>query len=1013
MRLESEFKSPQSEYRGVPFWSWNDELKVEELRRQIKEMDEKGLGGFFMHSRIGLITPYLSKKWMECIKACVKEAKKRGMSAWLYDEDRWPSGFAGGKVPKMGEKYRQKFLVCREEKLGDALLTADGSLLKEENKPLLIHKVEGTEDRGQKKDVRAQKEIKRAIKNPFLYFYALSAPLGEEWYNGYCYPDLLNGKVVDAFIKTTYSAYYKEVGKDFGGAVPGIFTDEPNYLQAHRYRYLGPIIPWTTDLPKYFKEKNGYDLVEHLPSLFYEIGDFTKYRYDFWATVTLLFAESYSKRLYDWCDKHNLLYTGHYLAEDSLRSQIEVIGSAMVHYEYMHVPGIDHLGRNINDLITPKQCSSVAHQLGKKRVLSETYGCSGWNLSFEGMKWIGDWEYVLGVNLLNPHLCLYSAKGCRKRDHPPSLYYHQPWWKEHKLIGDYFARLSFILSQGEFKADILVIHPLGSAWATYSPLDTKVVDKLNKSLVELSRTLSELKRDFDFGEELIMERYAKVEGDRLKVGKMSYKVVLLPPLIVLRESTFNLLRQFISQGGKVIALRASSGLVSKAKLKTSLGNITVVENLAEMKIKLERFLPPQIKVEDKRGGNISSIYCQERKISGKNFYFLVNTDPKVKYETKVKIPRLGRVRGWNLRDGVTEDLPSEIKGKKTILNLTFERGGSFLIEVDEKEKGKKIVFKRERLIKEIPLRGVWEVKTKDLNALTLDYCQYRVGKSRWEERVPVFKVQEICESKGKEVRVELKFTFKVRCEPKMLGRAFLVLEKPENYQIKVNNKRVLYKDEGSFHDLAFRKIKISEFLKKGENNIILSCLFKPPKKEGTLIFLKEGVELESLYLIGDFRVKKERGEFVIVKKEGKAQSGDLVEQGYPFFAGSLSLIQKLRLGEEGGGKVYPVFSNGIYLNLKGLEAIVAGIKVNQREAGKIILPPHRLEITNLIRKGENIIEIELTNSLRNLLGPHHHKEGELFGVGPGSFCDEDNWTDEYNFVKFGIRGASIEIKNKK
>ena len=107
------FKNPPKAFRAAPFWSWNDDLEPEELVRQVGLMDEAGWGGFFMHSRVGLITPYLSERWMECIRAAVAEAKCRGMSAYLYDEDKWPSGFAGGLVPAQKREYRDLALMCK------------------------------------------------------------------------------------------------------------------------------------------------------------------------------------------------------------------------------------------------------------------------------------------------------------------------------------------------------------------------------------------------------------------------------------------------------------------------------------------------------------------------------------------------------------------------------------------------------------------------------------------------------------------------------------------------------------------------------------------------------------------------------------------------------------------------------------------------------------------------------------------------------------------------------------
>ena len=103
------FKNPTSEYRGTPFWAWNDYLTKDELSRQIEIFNEMGLGGFHMHVRTGLKNQYLSEEFMGLVKHCVEKAKDEKMLAWLYDEDRWPSGAAGGLVTK-DEKYRSRCL---------------------------------------------------------------------------------------------------------------------------------------------------------------------------------------------------------------------------------------------------------------------------------------------------------------------------------------------------------------------------------------------------------------------------------------------------------------------------------------------------------------------------------------------------------------------------------------------------------------------------------------------------------------------------------------------------------------------------------------------------------------------------------------------------------------------------------------------------------------------------------------------------------------------------------------
>ena len=108
--------------------------------------------------------------------------------------------------------------------------------------------------------------------------------------------------------------------------------------------------------------------------------------------------------------------------------------------------------------------ASVANQLGRARTLCEGYGAGGWDLRFEDMKRIGDWLYVLGVNTLDQHLSYVTLRGARKRDHPQSFSYHEPWWDAYHVSAAYFARLSVAMSQGEQINDILVIEPTTTAW---------------------------------------------------------------------------------------------------------------------------------------------------------------------------------------------------------------------------------------------------------------------------------------------------------------------------------------------------------------------------------------------------------------------------------------------------------------------------------------------------------------------------------------------------------------------
>jgi hypothetical protein len=117
-----EFKNPPAVFRGAPFWAWNNKLDADELCRQIECFKKMGFGGFHMHVRTGLATEYLSDEYMRIVAACVEKARAEGMLAYLYDEDRWPSGAAGGLVTKNHAFRQRALLLTRHKKDGAHLL---------------------------------------------------------------------------------------------------------------------------------------------------------------------------------------------------------------------------------------------------------------------------------------------------------------------------------------------------------------------------------------------------------------------------------------------------------------------------------------------------------------------------------------------------------------------------------------------------------------------------------------------------------------------------------------------------------------------------------------------------------------------------------------------------------------------------------------------------------------------------------------------------------------------------
>ena len=216
------FKNPTSDYRATPFWAWNCDLDKDELLRQIDIFKEMGYGGYHMHVRSGLSTPYLSDEFMALIKACVEHGKEKEMISWLYDEDRWPSGFAGGLVTKNPE-FRQHILELvtskQQIKWHNPILLACYDVKLDEKGCLDSYKIIGENEEAE--GTLRMAYMTRRVPTPRM--------------NNQGYVDTLNKKAIEKFIEVTHEVYARELQDEFGKSIPSIFTDEPQFAKKARF----------------------------------------------------------------------------------------------------------------------------------------------------------------------------------------------------------------------------------------------------------------------------------------------------------------------------------------------------------------------------------------------------------------------------------------------------------------------------------------------------------------------------------------------------------------------------------------------------------------------------------------------------------------------------------------------------------------------------------------------------------------------------------------------------------
>ncbi len=586
---EELFRHPTAEYRGTPFWSWNCKVTRELIKEQMEYFRRMGFGGVHLHPRTGLDVPYLSEEYLQLVRYAVKQAREQKMLCWLYDEDRFPSGSAGGIVTE-NLHYRVRHLLltrerkegmcsCREdfcaavdrgEKPAGYYLTAYRVKLQDGRLAAYGQVPGGEPDTDSPKEEREQGEL-------WLAYVELGRE--EPWYNNQTYVDVMNPKAVKRFLEVTHERYAAAVGDEFGKTIPAIFTDEPQIRGSMAFADAESsediTLSFTDDLPESFQKAYQTDLLSVVPELLWELpgNEASVHRYHYHEHLTERFVSAYSDTISAWCTEHGISMTGHYMSEPTLYSQTLRLGEAMRCYRRQHLPGIDILCGD-PEYSTVKQAASVAHQYGREGVLSELYGVNHWDFDFKGHKLQGDWQAALGVTIRVPHLAFMSMEGEAKRDWPASIQYQSPWWEEYCYVEDYFARVNTVMTRGVSAARIAVIHPIESYWMAYGPVsdtgeERRQMDENFRNVIEwlLFGLL-----DFDFvsesllpelcGEERVPEGIAERKPTRAwRVGRMSYDAVIVPGLKTIRSTTLEQLERLAAAGGKIVFMGQVPSLV--------------------------------------------------------------------------------------------------------------------------------------------------------------------------------------------------------------------------------------------------------------------------------------------------------------------------------------------------------------------------------------------------------------------------------------------------------------------
>ena len=593
--FENEFRDPPKEFSVMPFWFWNDDLKEVEIISQIADFEEHGVYGFVIHPRIGLPEDigWMTEKMFYFMKLAVAEAGKRGMYVVLYDDGMYPSGSSSGQVVKENPAFAERML----DKIDDysrekSILPPGWNIVAVIDRPC-----------GKKMAV-----IDRPSGGTMRGLHYLDESPGGVIEERPPLADILNPEAVKSFISLVYDRYYHELGQYFGNTIFAIFTDEPHLSNS------------SNGILNEVNRILGYDFTPYLADLWYDDHENSiQLRAEYKRAVSIRAEETYYAPLSRWCEAHGIALTGH------------PAGSMDIGMErFFHIPGQDLVWKYVTPGKTAlegahstmaKCASSAMIHMGRRRNSNELYGAYGHELTFDEVKWLANWCFVRGHNLLYPHAFYYSVRGPRLDERPPDVGPNAAWWDYYKPYADSCRRLSWLNTDSEHICEIAIACDV--QW-----------------LPEKSAKICfESQHDFNYLE-LRNLGDCRIDSGGIHFAGMNYKALIL-------EKELSARGEFLSDIKKI----ADAGLLilfenDKDELLNAFTGAYLAVDESELLKSLHELVQPDCELLP----GSQAIRCRHVIKGGMDFYLLFNEE-FTQVSTSLKLDSAGTWEWWNPVNG--------------------------------------------------------------------------------------------------------------------------------------------------------------------------------------------------------------------------------------------------------------------------------------------------------------------------------------------------------------------------
>ena len=684
-QLQKSFETPAAEFRP----NLNIHSTPKDPGKQDSILNQYLLNGYGgLATNVNWTEDYLKNNTeIQSMFRFAKSAGSKGMNVWLYYENWYPSGMAGGYILEEHPDWEVEGLLFKDTvSVGPSkinLKVMQGKIVALKGVPV----VDG------KNQLKKTIDLNKNVENGFLKWDVPNGTwrivqittdvLRKGFQSGTdrggkvrYYPSLLMPEVTQRFIELTHKKYADVLGDKLDKLFYSTFTDEPSLMaQPHTNPGHG-VYPWKKNLSSEIEKRFGYNLEDKLLQLMLDDGtEGQKLRYQYFSLVSELMSQNFFRVVKDYCHSQNIKSGGHLLLEESLMAQVPLYGDIMACFREMDVPGIDVLTAmpeyTRRYLYSSRLAASATELEGRSEVMSEICPISD-HQKYNGkeaptnlVKGTVNRQLVGGVTRFNNYLQLQHASQ-----------------EEKMAFNTYIARVSTMMSGGVRASEIAVLYPIETVWTKFKPLPTwlknwdavnggdPAAQKIEKLFGQVSDFLYDNQLEFSYiDSKALLE--SKVTDGQLKHGNLNWDVLILPGVETLSAAAWKIIESFRKSGGLIIALEAlptnSATDFPSNEIKTLADRILKSNKTDKKSVYFENFSPDSLQKilsnSIQRAFTISPaiipVLCSHKRMDGHDV-ILVTNDSDQKQRFTLSFSSAKKIEKWNPNTGEISNVNSPI-----------------------------------------------------------------------------------------------------------------------------------------------------------------------------------------------------------------------------------------------------------------------------------------------------------------------------------------------------------------